>query len=148
MSDRNSFRWNPPNAAWTRHQDILIDWPSVVTWLWLLTGTSCFWAIVYGDLTLQVGGGLECLHCSPASRKRQRKGNLMPRGITGPPSSWGYKYGNLALRVGGVSDETVKYGYEFGKLRPLSDCTANCRPVREGAPQKQDHNFQTATFWQ
>jgi hypothetical protein len=25
----------------------------------------------------------------------------------------GYKYENLALQAGGVSDETVKYGYEF-----------------------------------
>jgi hypothetical protein len=29
--------WNPFNAEWTGHQDILIDWPSVLTWLWLLT---------------------------------------------------------------------------------------------------------------
>jgi hypothetical protein len=51
---------------------------------------------MYGNLALQVGGGLEYLHCSPASRKRQCKG-----------------YGNLALQLGGVSDETVKYGYGF-----------------------------------
>jgi hypothetical protein len=25
------FGWNPLNVEWTRHQDILIDWPSVVT---------------------------------------------------------------------------------------------------------------------
>jgi hypothetical protein len=27
------FGWNQINAEWTRHQDILIDWPSVETWL-------------------------------------------------------------------------------------------------------------------
>jgi hypothetical protein len=35
-----------------------------------------------------VGSGFEYLHCSPASRSRRRKGNLVPWGITGPPSSW------------------------------------------------------------
>jgi hypothetical protein len=31
ISALNSFRWNAFNAEWARHQDILIDWPSVVT---------------------------------------------------------------------------------------------------------------------
>jgi hypothetical protein len=44
---------------------------------------------IHRDLSLQVGGGLEYLHHSPASRKRGRKGNPVPRGITGPPCSWG-----------------------------------------------------------
>jgi hypothetical protein len=35
----------------------------------------------------------------------------VPGGIIGSPG--GYKYGNLVLQVGGVSDGTVKYGYEF-----------------------------------
>jgi hypothetical protein len=35
------------------------------------------------------GGGLEYLHLSPASRKRRRKGNPVPGGITEPPCSWG-----------------------------------------------------------
>jgi hypothetical protein len=29
-----STSWNPLNAEWTRYQDMLIGWPSVVTWLW------------------------------------------------------------------------------------------------------------------
>jgi hypothetical protein len=29
-----TFWIEPFNAEWTRHQDLLIDWPSVVTWLW------------------------------------------------------------------------------------------------------------------
>jgi hypothetical protein len=33
------------------------------------------------------GGGLKYLHGSPASRKRLRKGNPVPGGITGPPCS-------------------------------------------------------------
>jgi hypothetical protein len=37
MLDWNSFGWNPSQAEWTRHQYILIDWLSVVTWLWPLT---------------------------------------------------------------------------------------------------------------
>jgi hypothetical protein len=35
------------------------------------------------------GGGLEYLHRNPASRKRRRKGNPVPGGITGPPCSGG-----------------------------------------------------------
>jgi hypothetical protein len=35
------------------------------------------------------GGGLECLHRSPASHsKRRQKENPVPGGITGPPCSW------------------------------------------------------------
>jgi hypothetical protein len=35
------------------------------------------------------GGGIEYLHRSPASRKRQRKANPVPRAISRPPCSWG-----------------------------------------------------------
>jgi hypothetical protein len=28
---------------WTWHQDILTDWPSVVTWLWLFEVSQCVW---------------------------------------------------------------------------------------------------------
>jgi hypothetical protein len=35
------------------------------------------------------GGGVEYLHRSPASRRRRRKGNPVPGGITGPPCLWG-----------------------------------------------------------
>jgi hypothetical protein len=35
------------------------------------------------------GGGIKYLHRSPASRKRRRKGNPVPGGITGPPCSSG-----------------------------------------------------------
>jgi hypothetical protein len=34
-------------------------------------------------------GGLEYLHRSPATRKKRRKRNPVPGGITGPLSSWG-----------------------------------------------------------
>jgi hypothetical protein len=41
------------------------------------------------SLCFPCGDGLEYPHCSPASRKRRRKENPVPRGITGPPCSWG-----------------------------------------------------------
>jgi hypothetical protein len=47
----------------------------------------------------------------------------------------GYKYGNLALQVGGVSDETVKYCYEFCATLTSEwlHCKLQTRPlVREG----------------
>jgi hypothetical protein len=74
---------------------------------------------IYGDLALQVGGGSEYLHRSPASRGRRRKGNPLPGGIIGHHVPGGYEYGNLALQVGGVTDETVKYGYGFFATRTI-----------------------------
>jgi hypothetical protein len=38
----------------------------------------------YIYVNLQVGGGLEYFHLSPVSRKRRRKVNSMPGGMTGP----------------------------------------------------------------
>jgi hypothetical protein len=35
------------------------------------------------------GGGFEYLHRSPESRRRRRKWNPLPGGITGPPCFWG-----------------------------------------------------------
>jgi hypothetical protein len=61
----------------------------------------------------QCGGGIEYLHRSPASRKRQRKGNQCPGAYLGHPVLERYKYGDLALQVGGVSSiEIIKYGLE------------------------------------
>jgi hypothetical protein len=101
----------------------------------------------------------------PASRKRRGEGSpvvsdlyilnlCVPCGSRGKqrlghPVPGGYKYGNLALQVGGISDETVKYGYGFCATRTIEllQCKLQTRPfVREGAPQKQDRNFQTPTF--
>jgi hypothetical protein len=56
----------------------------------------------------------------------------------GHPVTGGYKYGNLVLQIGRVSDEAVKCG--FG---PLSDCTANCRPVLSS--ERAPHGNKTAT---
>jgi hypothetical protein len=42
-----------------------------------------------GEMSSQQGGGFEYLHCSPVSRRRQRKDKPVPRGITGPPFPWG-----------------------------------------------------------
>jgi hypothetical protein len=36
-----------------------------------------------------VGGWFECPHRSSANRRRRRKGNTVPGGITGPPCYWG-----------------------------------------------------------
>jgi hypothetical protein len=46
------------------------------------------------------GGLLQYLHHSPASGRRWRKGNSLPRGNTGPPCHWGTKYRDLVLQVG------------------------------------------------
>jgi hypothetical protein len=44
--------------------------------------------------------GSNHLHRRRASRKRRRKGNPVPGGITGPPCSWGFKEADLASRLG------------------------------------------------
>jgi hypothetical protein len=54
--------------------------------------------------------------------------------------------GNLALQVGGVSDEKVKYGYGSARLGPLSDCSANCRPILSS--ERVPHRNKTVTFRQ
>jgi hypothetical protein len=46
---------------------------------------------IFGDLALQVDGGLEYLHRSPVSHKRRCNRNTVPKGVTGPPCSWGIK---------------------------------------------------------
>jgi hypothetical protein len=87
---------------------------------------------IYRDLSLHVGGGLEYLHRSPASRKRRHKGNAVPGGTTG-----GYKYGKLAFQVWGISDETVKYGFGFWTTQTIEwlHRKLQTRPlVREDAP--------------
>jgi hypothetical protein len=54
----NIWSWVADGA---RHQDLLIDWPSVAMWLW-------------GCLLYPCGGGFEYLHRDPASRRGRRKG--------------------------------------------------------------------------
>jgi hypothetical protein len=53
------------------------------------------------------GGRLEYLHRSPASRRRRRKGNPVPGGITGPPCHWDINTGTWSSRfgVGGKADD-------------------------------------------
>jgi hypothetical protein len=126
----------------TRHQGLTVGRNVTLTLDW----TIMFLRDIYGDLAFQVGGGLEYLHRSPASRKRRRRGNPVPGGITG-----GYKHRNLALKVGEISDETVKYGYGSYVIRTIErlHCKLqNCPLVREGSAQKQDRNFHIATFRQ
>jgi hypothetical protein len=64
--------------------------------LTLAEGLCCAWFITLSYVgagvpvrPVRCGGGVEYLHCNPASRRRRRKGNPVPGGITGPPCSWG-----------------------------------------------------------
>jgi hypothetical protein len=50
------------------------------------------------------GGGLEYLYRSPASRRRRRKGNPVPGGISGPPCHWG-----------DINTETLSSGLGVGR---------------------------------
>jgi hypothetical protein len=66
--------------------DWLTDWLTVgcnftltLDWTILFLRDIYIYIYIYGDLALQVGGGLEYLHRSPVSCKRRHKGNPMPR---------------------------------------------------------------------
>jgi hypothetical protein len=70
-------------SAWRINREIMSD---KLRRLW--KGVSVYYFKVL-SLHVPCGGGLEYLHRSPASRKRRRKGNPVPGGISGPPCSWG-----------------------------------------------------------
>jgi hypothetical protein len=56
---------------------------------------------------------MEARHRSPASRRRRRKGNPVPGGITGSPGSWGiqiWRPGHPGW--GSLESKTVKCGRE------------------------------------
>jgi hypothetical protein len=73
------------------------------------------------------GGGVEYLHCSPASRRRRQKGKS---GI------WGSK---IWSRVPWDSDRKVA-----ALARTISNCKWQTRPlVRESAPHQQNRNCLT-----
>jgi hypothetical protein len=64
------------------------------------------------------GGGFEYLDRNPASSRRRRKGNPVPRSITGPPC-----YGGIKIQGPGppgwwsLEPETVKYDHEGHESR-------------------------------
>jgi hypothetical protein len=64
---------------------------------------------------ISCGGGVEYLHCCPASRRRRRKGNPVPEVIMGHPVPGGYKYEDLVWES--LESETVKYGHESRRTR-------------------------------
>jgi hypothetical protein len=74
------------------------------------------------------GGGFEYLHRSPASRRRRRKGNPVPGGVTGPPCSWGILIrGPNPPGWGGLESEAVKYGRESPRMTALGRTRSNCK---------------------
>jgi hypothetical protein len=68
------------------------------------------------------GGGVEYLHRSPVSRRRRRKGNPVPGGITGPLCSWG-----------GLNTET--WSYSVGESRIWDS------KIREWVPRDSDQRM-------
>jgi hypothetical protein len=94
--------------------------------------------------------GLEYVHRSPASRKRRRKRNPVPGGITGPPCSWGdIKTGTWPSRLGLRWDNEVW-------LLVLRDSdywvitlqSADPSSRQRGRLTETRRKFQTATFRQ
>jgi hypothetical protein len=73
----------------------------------------CLCLIAFSSVIPPCGGGFEYFHRIPASRWRRRKGNPVPRAITGPPCFW-----EIQIRGPGppgwrsLESETVKCGHE------------------------------------
>jgi hypothetical protein len=64
-------------------------------------------------VTIPYGGGVECLHRSPATRRRRRKGNPVSVGIIGTPCSWEIKIrGPGPPGWGNLESEAIKCGHE------------------------------------
>jgi hypothetical protein len=97
----------------------------------------------------QNGGGFGYLHRIPASRRRRRKWNSVPGGITGPPCSyintgtWPSRLGESRIRDSKVwswvsqdSDPRMTV-----LARPSTNCKRQtCPLVREGATHQQTRN--------
>jgi hypothetical protein len=84
------------------------------------------------------GGGVEYLHRSPESHRRQRKGNTMSAGITGPPCSWGdLNTGTWSCRLGEsrIWDSKISWVPRDWNLRIIalartsSDCKRQTHPL-------------------
>jgi hypothetical protein len=102
---------------WARHQDLLIDWPSVAMWPWLWLR---FWLCVCvcgSEIQFPCGGGVEYLHRSPASRRRRQKGKSR---------IWGSKIWSQVPRD---SDPRIRVN---ARARASSNCKWQIHPlVRE-----------------
>jgi hypothetical protein len=87
--------------------------------------------IVFGPLVYKIcrtEGELQCPHRNPVSRRRRRKRNPVPGGITGPPCHPRHKYSSrdLVLQVGRKIDSRMQSGRIFwGRLWPKKGCFAN-----------------------
>jgi hypothetical protein len=86
---------------------------------------SCYFILFQQD---PCGGGVEYLHCDPASRRRRRKGKSQ------------YWDSKIWSEVPRDSDPRMT-----ALARASSTCKRQTRPlVREGAPQAQDRNCHTS----
>jgi hypothetical protein len=108
------------------------------------------------ELTEEVcGGGLEYLQRSPEGRKRRRKENPMPKGITGPPCSWEiWIWRPGPLGCGSLIWDSKIWSWVLRDFdpwltvlaRPGSNCKSKLQTyplIREGAPYQEIRSFQT-----
>jgi hypothetical protein len=106
------------------------------------------------------GGEFEYFHHGPASCTRRRKGNPVPGGITGRPSSWRIEiWGTGPPGWGSLESERVKYVCprvprdSDPRMTALARTSSNCKGhtpslVRESAPHQQTRNSLTViTMW-
>jgi hypothetical protein len=109
-----------PQMVLDTKTDWLTDWPSVAMWLWL-------WVQGSQKEENPCGGGIEYLHCDPASHRRRRNGKsqILDSKI------WSRVPRNSDLRKTALARASIIYERQ------------TCRLVREGAPQKQERNCQT-----
>jgi hypothetical protein len=81
----NIFPCQPKHVSLAMDMHITIqEWLEAAFSMWSILGESR-----HRIGQIPCGGGVEYLHCSPASRGTHRKENPVPGGITGPTCSWG-----------------------------------------------------------
>jgi hypothetical protein len=98
------------------------------------------------------GGGIESLHRSPASRKRRRKVNPMPGGISGPPCSWEIwirgpgppGWGSLKIWDNKIWPWVPRDSDPSGTALARPAATVNCRPVHSSDRALQNNKPSTA----
>jgi hypothetical protein len=88
---------------------------------WLTASRNMTSTLTFATSQDSCDGRLEHLRLSPASHKRQQKGNPVPGHITGPPCPW-----DLALQIGAVSNETVNCA-GLGQEKQVTDPSSRQR---------------------
>jgi hypothetical protein len=98
-----------------------------------------------------VKGGLEYLHCSPASRRKEPKGNQMPEGLTGHPVTGDISTDIWTSRLGVHARLTTvfckKNIYIVAKFKEVKTGCCNLRNRQIWQNLQREGMAQTGLLW-